>query len=132
MSKHPILENAPLEVLIDDKKVPLIKFVYDIILNQNLELFTLLRRIPNKDEIKSFDITIELKHSAEDTIITAISESSMDPITQVTLFINDKRVGLKQFVQNVIFGINFGILQILEGYNPDMRIITLKFKKEKI
>jgi hypothetical protein len=132
MSKHPILENAPLEVLIDDKKVPLIKFVYDIILNQNLELFTLLRRIPNKDEIKSFDITIELKHSAEDTIITAISESSMDPITQVTLFINDKRVGLKQFVQNVIFGINFGILQILEGYNPDMRIIKLKFKKEKI
>jgi hypothetical protein len=129
MSKHPVLKNTPLRIYVDKKEVPMIQFVYDIILNQNLELFTLLRRIPNKEEIESFDLTIELKTSGDGIIITAISESSMDPITQVTLFINGKRVGLKQFVQNVIFGVNFGILQTLDGFHPDIQLIKLIYKK---
>ena len=126
MSKdHPILENAPLKVYIDDNEVPMIQFVYDIILNQNLELFTFLRRIPKKEEIVEFDLNIGLKKNSEGRIITAISKSSMDPITQVTLFINKKRVGLKQFVQNIIFGVNFGILQTLDGIHSDIQKIRL-------
>ncbi len=129
MSKHPILENAPLKVYFDDTEVPMIQFVYNVILNQNLELLTLLRRIPNKEEILEFNLDIRLKRDPEGRIITAISESSMDQITQVTLFINKKRVGLKQFVQNVIFGVNFGILQTLDGFNQGIEKITLKFVK---
>ena len=128
--EHPILENAPFKIYMDEKEVPMIQFVYDIILNQNLELFTLLRRIPKKEDIFSFNMTIELKYSPEGKVITAITESSMDPITKVTLFLNDKRVGLKQFVQNVIFGINFGILQTLDGFHTKIQQITMKFKKE--
>ena len=129
MPEHPILENAPMKVFMDTTEVPMIQFVYDIVLNQNLELFTLLRRIPNKDEIYSFDLKIGLKYDTNGRIITAISETSMDPITHVTLFINEKRVGLKQFVQNIIFGVNFGMLQILDGFNTKIQEISLKFKK---
>ena len=50
MPDHPILENAPLKIFMDDTEVSMIQFVYDIILNQNLELFTLLRRIPKKED----------------------------------------------------------------------------------
>ena len=128
--EHPILEDAPLKVYIDDKEVPVIQFVYDIILNQNLELFTLLRRIPGKNEISAFDLQIELRKDSEGKIITAITESSMDPITKVTLFINEKRVGLKQFVQNIIFGINLGIIQTLDGYHSRIGKISLKYSKQ--
>ena len=127
---HPILENAPLKVYIDDKEVPIIQFVYDIILNQNLELFTLLRRIPKKEDIFEFSLQIELLKDSKGKIITAITKSSMDPITKVILFINEKRVGLKQFVQNIIFGINLGILQTLDGYNPRIEKISLQFSKQ--
>ncbi|TFG17834.1 MAG: hypothetical protein EU530_10085 [Promethearchaeota archaeon] len=130
MPEHPILENAPLKIFLDEKEVPMIRFVYDIILNQNLELFTLLRRIPKKEEIHTFDLKIELKYNPEGKIVTAITESSMDPITHVSLSINEKRVGLKQFVQNVIFGINFGILQTLDGFHTKIKEITLKYKKQ--
>jgi hypothetical protein len=75
-------------------------------------------------------LKIELKRSPEGRIITAISESSMDPITHVTLFINEKRVGLKQFVQNVIYGINFGILQTLDGFNSKIKEISMKYEEQ--
>ena len=128
MPKHPTLENAPLKIFIDETEVPMIQFVYDIILNQNLELFTLLRRIPKKEEIHAFDLKIELKYNTVGKIITAITETSMDPITHVTLSINEKHVGLKQFVQNIIYGINFGILQTLDGFHTKINEITLKYK----
>jgi hypothetical protein len=130
MPEHPILKNTPLKVYMDAIEIPMIQFVYDIVLNQNLELFTLLRRIPNKEEINSFDLKIGLKFDTNGRIITGISKSSMDPITQVILFINEKRVGLKQFVQNIIFGINFGILQILDGFDTKIQEISLKYKKQ--
>ncbi len=129
MPEHPILENAPLKIFLDETEVPMIRFVYDIILNQNLELFTLLRRIPKKEEILAFDLKIKLKYNQDGKIINAINQSSMDPITHVTLSINQKPVGLKQFVQNVIFGINFGILQTLDGFHTKIKEITLKYKK---
>ncbi len=130
MPEHPILENAPLKIFLDEIEVPMIRFVHDIFLNQNLELFTLLRRIPKKEEIHGFDLKIELKYNLDGKIVSSITESSMDPITHVTLSINEKPVGLKQFVQNVIFGINFGILQTLDGFHTKKKEITLKFKKE--
>jgi len=128
-STHPVLQNAPLKVFVDDHEVVMIQFVCDIILNQNLELFTLLKRIPKKEEILSFDMKIQLKNGSDGRVITAIMESSMDPITQVTLFINEKRVGLKQFVQNLIFGINYGILQTMDGVSHNIHVISLKYQK---
>lgn len=130
MPEHPILENTPLTVYVDDTEVPLIQFVYDIILNQNLELFTLLRRIPERDMINSFELTIWLKRDSDNRVITVISESSMDPICESSLFINENRVGLKQFVQNIIFGINYGILQTLDGCNSTIQQIKLKYQKQ--
>jgi len=130
MPDHPILENTPLKVFVDDIEVPLIQFVYDIILHQNLELFTLLRRIPSKEEILDFNLIVELTRDSDGKAITAITESSMDIICKASLFINEKRVGLKQFVQNIIFGINYGILQTLDGINKNVQEITLKYKKQ--
>ena len=130
MPEHPILENAPLKIYMDETEVPMIKFVYNIILNQNLELFTLLRRIPKKEEICSFNVKIEPKYSSEGKVITAISETSMDPIAHVTLSINEKHVGLKQFVQNVIFGINFGILQTLDGFHTKIKEIKMIYQEK--
>lgn len=128
-STHPPLENAPMKLHVDEVEISLIQFVYDIILNQNLELFTLLRRIPQKEEIHSFDLKIQPRYDENGRVITAISNGSMDPIAKVTLFINEKRVGLKQFVQNIIFGINFGILQTLEGYSGKIEEIKLTYTK---
>ena len=130
MPEHPILENTPLKVFVDEIEVPMIQFVYDIILNQNLELFVLLRRIPSKEEIHDFELKVELKRDSDGKVITTITESSMDPICKASLFINEKRVGLKQFVQNIIFGINYGILQSLDGVNKNVQEITLKYKKQ--
>ncbi|MBN2156596.1 MAG: hypothetical protein JW776_11180 [Candidatus Lokiarchaeota archaeon] len=126
---HPPLVNAPMKLTVDNEEISLIQFIYDIILNQNLELFILLKRIPTKEEIQSFQLTIRPQYNPDGNIITAISKSSMDPIALVTLFINEKRVGLKQFVQNIIFGINFGIIQTLEGYTGKIEEIQLTYKK---
>ena len=118
----------------NNQDVILNKFAQDSLKKVNLAFFELLHGIPATNEITEFKIELIPKYIEEQklslkTRLSKIQKDSNQALGSIELSINSKKVGMKQFVQNLILNMNMGIIDTFMDIPDDPINLIVTFKK---
>jgi hypothetical protein len=119
----------------DNIEVILNQFAQDSLKKTNLAFFQLLHGVPDTKDIIEFKIELIPIYSVDVNTgkkyrIGKIEKDSNQSLGSINLYINTKKVGMKQFVQNLILNMNIGIVDTFMDISENPANIKLIFKKK--
>ncbi|MHA1821788.1 MAG: hypothetical protein ACTSU2_08915 [Promethearchaeota archaeon] len=101
---------------VNDKQIYLNKFTQEIFEAVNINVFGLLKKSDKAEEIKKFHLNMDLTKEK-------IRE-------RMQLFVNDVKIPLMRFVEDIISGLNLAVINTLQDMPENITHIEMDYSRE--